>query len=567
MAARLPASLASAFTALPDPAYVLDGTGRVLACSRAGASAVGQPAEALVGRHWGELGFPPEEMARLETARARVMSLGEACHLEAPWATESGPRRHALVLTPLPAEDRGTGCVLVTARPLTDAEAVFSRAMELELAARAEVEQAERRRSFLYQAMTTLFTHPPDPQGMYTLLAHLAVPDLADWCLVDALEQGPWVTRVAAACLDPTQQQRAGELPTRTELREDAPVGLLRVLRTGEPELVPAVTDSLLRAAAAEPAHPALLRLLQARSYMIVPLRARGHTLGAVTFVSSGSGRRYGPDDLALAEDLCLRASLAIDNARLVGESRRAARAREDLLAVVSHDLKNPLGVVQLGAALLLRGAGARPGGESVAKQANRIQDATERMSRLISDLLDWGRLEAGGLPLEWGEHGISGLLGEALDAIRPLAEAKGLHLSVELPAVDMHVRCDRMRVLQVLGNLLGNAVKFTSAGGHLTLGARVRGGEVSIHVRDTGSGIAPDALPHIFDRYWQARDAASRGTGLGLAIAKGLVEAHGGGIQAESTLGEGSVFTFTLPSAASALPAHPPLARSASDA
>ncbi|WIG93595.1 ATP-binding protein [Myxococcus sp. SDU36] len=569
MAARLPASLATVFSALPDPSYVLDATGRVLVCSQAGAKTVGRLPQELEGRHWGELGFPPEELARLETARARVMRIQDTCELEAPWATQTGLRRHALVLSPLPSEDGEPCCVLVTARPLTDAEAVFSRAMELELAARAEVEQAERRRSFLYQAMTTLFTHPPDPQGMYTLLAHLAVPDVADWCLVDALEQGPWVTRVAAACLDPTQQERAGALPTRIELRDDAPVGLLRVLRTGEPELVPAVTDSLLRAAVAEPAHPALLRLLQARSYMIVPLRARGHTLGAVTFVSSGSGRRYGPDDLALAEDLCLRASLAIDNARLVGESRRAARAREDLLAVVSHDLKNPLGVVQLGAALLLRGAGAKPGGESVAKQATRIQDATERMSRLISDLLDWGRLEAGGLPLEWGEHGVAGLLTEALDSVRPLAEAKGLHLSVELPAADVRVRCDKVRVLQVLGNLLGNAVKFTTGGGHLTLGARQRGGEVSVYVRDTGSGIAPDALPHIFDRYWQARDAASRGTGLGLAIAKGLVEAHGGGIQAESTLGEGSVFTFTLPSTGGSapLPAQPPLARGATDA
>ncbi|NVJ02713.1 PAS domain-containing protein [Myxococcus sp. AM009] len=569
MAARLPASLATVFSALPDPSYVLDDTGRVLVCSQAGAKTVGRLPQELVGRHWGELGFPPEELARLETARARVMRLQDTCELEAPWATQAGLRRHALVLSPLPSEDGGPCCVLVTARALTDAEAVFSRAMELELAARAEVEQAERRRSFLYQAMTTLFTHPPDPQGMYTLLAHLTVPDMADWCLVDALEQGPWVTRVAAACLDPTQQERAGALPTRIELRDDAPVGLLRVLRTGEPELVPAVTDSLLRAAAAEPAHPALLRLLQARSYMIVPLRARGHTLGAVTFVSSGSGRRYGPDDLALAEDLCLRASLAIDNARLVGESRRAARAREDLLAVVSHDLKNPLGVVQLGAALLLRGAGAKPGGESVAKQATRIQDATERMSRLISDLLDWGRLEAGGLPLEWGEHGVAGLLTEALDSIRPLAEAKGLHLSVELPGADVRVRCDKVRVLQVLGNLLGNAVKFTTTGGDLMLGARARGGEVSVHVRDTGAGIDPDALPHIFDRYWQARDAASRGTGLGLAIAKGLVEAHGGGIQAESTLGEGSVFTFTLPSTggSASLPAPPPLGRGATDA
>lgn len=539
--------------ALPEPAYVLDAAGRVVASSAAGARAFGGQPGSLAGRHWGELGMAAEDVARLETARARVVSTGAPDTVELTWPSEEGPRRHLLTLTALPADGGQGAAVLLTARPLSEAEAVYARALELEQAARAEVEQAERRRSFLYQAMTTLFTHPPDPQGMYTLLAHLAVPDLADWCLVHALEQGPWVSRVAVACLDPAQEERTRALPARVELRDDAPVGLLRVLRTGEPELVPAVTDSLLRAAAAEPAHPALLRLLQARSYMIIPLRARGHTLGAVTFVASGSGRRYGPDDLALAEDLCLRASLAIDNARLVGESRRAARAREDLLAVVSHDLKNPLGVVQLGAALLLRGAGSKPGGESVAKQATRIQDATDRMSRLISDLLDWGRLEAGGLPLEWGEHTAASLVTEALDAIRPLAEAKGLSLHAELPADDVRARCDRVRVLQVLGNLLGNAVKFTPSGGHLTVGGFARGGEVALRVSDTGTGIAPEALPHIFDRYWQARDAASRGTGLGLAIAKGLVEAHGGTLQAQSTLGEGTTLTFTLPAASGA--------------
>ncbi len=546
MSTHLPSFL-GAFTALPDPAYVLDATGRILACSTSGARAFGQGPEGLVGRHWGELGVPLEDAARLDAARVQASTRGDAVTVELPWPVDAGLRRHALVLTPLPSEG-GARTVLVTARPLTEAEAVYSRALELEQAARAEVEQAERRRSFLYQAMTTLFTHPPDPHGMYTLLAHLAVPDLADWCLVDALEQGPFVSRVAVACLDPTQQERASALPQRIEKRDDAPVGLLRVLRTGEPELVPAVTDSLLRAAAAEPAHPTLLRTLQARSYMIIPLRARGNTLGAVTFVSSGSGRRYGPDDLALAEDLCLRASLAIDNARLVGESRRAARAREDLLAVVSHDLKNPLGVVQLGAALLLRGPGARPGGEIVTKQATRIQDATDRMSRLISDLLDWGRLEAGGLPLELGEHSVAGLVAEAMESIRPLAEVKGLHLHPQPPPEDVRTRCDRTRVLQVMGNLLGNAVKFTPAGGDLDVGAVVRNGEVCFHVRDTGAGIDAEALPHIFDRYWQARDAASRGTGLGLAIAKGLVEAHGGSIHARSTPGEGSTFSFTLP-------------------
>jgi PAS domain S-box-containing protein len=535
------------FEALPDPAYLLDETGRITACSAAGARTLGlQPSE-LRGRRWGELPVDLQILARLEAERTRALTAGSSRTLECSWPTPEGTGLHSFQLTPV-ADADGSSRVLITARSLSEAETVYARALELEQTARAEVESAERRRSFLYQAMSTLFAHPPDPQGMYTLLAHLAVPDLADWCLVDALEQGAWVSRAASACLDPTQEQKIRTLPQRLELSPDAPIGLLRVLRTGESELVPAVTDSLLRAASAEPHHPVLLSLLQARSYMIVPLRARGHTLGAVTFVASSSGRRYGQEDLVLAEDLCQRASLAIDNARLFGESRRATRAREDLLAVVSHDLRNPLNVVQLGAGLLLRERPGVPRDEHVVKHASRIRDASDRALRLISDLLDWGRLEAGRLPLELGEEDLASLLMEAVESVRALAEAHHLHVTLDVPEGLPRVRCDKTRVLQVLGNLLGNAVKFTGAGGHITLSARTCGAEISLSVHDTGKGIAAEHLPYIFDRYWQAKDTASRGTGLGLAIAKGIVLAHGGRIWAESTPGQGSTFCFSLP-------------------
>jgi len=537
-----------AFRAQPDPAYLLDETGRVLACSDAGAAVLGMPTELLIGQQWARLAPVLEDGARLESGFGTALASPVPHSVDALWPSSRGPRAHTFTFTAM-REEHKPPRLLVQVRPLTEAETVYARALGLEQAARAEVEAAERRQSFLYQAMTTLFAHAPDPQGMYTLLAHLAVPDLADWCLVDAVEQGPWVSRVAVAHLDPTQVESARALSTRVE-RRPALVGVLRVLQTGEPELVSAVTDSLLRAAASEPEHPEMLQRLEARSYMIVPLKARGHTLGAVTFVSSTSGRRYGPSDLALAEDLCVRASLAIDNARLFGESRRATRAREDLLAVVSHDLKNPLGVVQLASALLLRGSQGKPGAEQVQKQAGRIQSAGERMARLISDLLDWGRIEAGGLPLEPSVQDVASLAHEALESVRPLAEARGLKVMAELPTGDVRVRCDRTRVLQVLGNLLGNALKFTPEGGELTVGARVQRGEVQMWVRDTGAGIRAEALPHVFERYWQAKEAESRGTGLGLYIAKGIVQAHGGRIWAQSEWGKGSTFFFTLPSA-----------------
>ena len=159
--------------------------------------------------------------------------------LELSWPTPEGPTLHAFQLT-LVSGEPGDARVLVTARSLSEAETVYARALELEQTARAEVEAAERRRSFLYQAMSTLFAHPPDPQGMYTLLAHLAVPDLADWCLVDALEQDSWVSRVASACLDPTAGGEGPRpAPAPAELRADAPIGLCACCAPESPSWCP----------------------------------------------------------------------------------------------------------------------------------------------------------------------------------------------------------------------------------------------------------------------------------------------------------------------------------------
>jgi signal transduction histidine kinase len=281
---------------------------------------------------------------------------------------------------------------------------------------------------------------------------------------------------------------------------------------------------------------------------MVVPLVARDRILGTLILTSEDSGRRFGPSDLALAESLAHRAALAIDNARLYEEAQEALRSRDELLAIVSHDLRNPLDVIQFTVAMLRQTLPADETNSRARKHCDMIQRSSERMIGLIRDLLDFGTIEAGKLAIDTSTHDAATLVEEALTSARLMAAQKHIEIHADLSTEPGEVLCDRPRVLQVLANLLGNALKFTSEGGTVTVTVTGQPNEVRFAVADTGPGIPPESLPHVFDRYWQAKRTANLGTGLGLAIAKGIVGAHGGTIAVESTLGQGSTFSFTLP-------------------
>jgi len=251
---------------------------------------------------------------------------------------------------------------------------------------------------------------------------------------------------------------------------------------------------------------------------------------------------------------------LAVENARLAHAAERAARQREDVLAIVSHDLKNPLATVRLSAAVLHQKLARLPGGEALVSRVEAMDRAAVNMLGLITRLLDAARLDAGQpLAVEPRLEPMGELVGEALALIEPQASRGDLRLEQHLPP-GLTALCDRERVLQVLANLLGNAVKFTPAGGTVTVEALADDAEVRVAVRDTGPGIPEDEQPRLFQRHWQSRATAARGSGLGLYIAKGLVEAHGGRLWVDSTLGAGSTFTFTLPLPPERRPPHPTL-------
>lgn len=231
--------------------------------------------------------------------------------------------------------------------------------------------------------------------------------------------------------------------------------------------------------------------------------------------------------------------------ARVAAEE--AARSREEILAIVSHDLRNPLNAALMSAALLLE---LLPDGERTMErtQLQIIKRSTERMTRLIQDLLDVARIEAGHLSVEAHPIEVNALLREAVEVHLPVADVEGIRLEARVSGRGERILADHERLVQVLSNLVGNALKFTGKGGSILVTAEALEGEVRISVADSGPGIPAESLPHLFTPFWQARKADRRGAGLGLPIAAGIVEAHGGAIWAESEVGKGSTFSFTVP-------------------
>jgi signal transduction histidine kinase len=271
-------------------------------------------------------------------------------------------------------------------------------------------------------------------------------------------------------------------------------------------------------------------------------------TLGAIALVSSDPARPYTADDRLLAEELGRRAALAVDHARLYQAAQEAVAARDEVLSIVSHDLGNPLSAIRVSSRVVSRlldqGETAR-----ALEQVEGIRTAGAQMERLIRDLLEVRRIEAGRLRLVRRPEPVAALVTEAVAALQPLADDQGVTLESRLDgALTATLRVDADRVQQIFSNLIGNALKFTPTGGTITVGAAPFDDGVEFYVQDTGPGLSPEEIEHVFDRFWQARQLGSPGIGLGLSIARGMTEAHGGRIRVESEDGRGSRFLFRIP-------------------
>ncbi|HET6630126.1 MAG TPA: ATP-binding protein [Woeseiaceae bacterium] len=408
--------------------------------------------------------------------------------------------------------------------------------------ARAAAERARARLQTLAELHDDLASSL-EPDAALRLLAKRLAVRTADYCFTYAFD-GRSIRRVGMAHRDPARKQdvealAAADPPT---LQDEWGVG--PVIRSGEPMISTNVTHDVLERSLSSQSQRNALRRLEPGSVLLAPLKARGRTVGAIALITDASSpRAFEEGDLELARELASHAALLIDNSRLYSEATAAIRARDDMIAVVSHDLRNPLQSIASAAAVLQVDDSI----ERRTASAGAIRVATEQMDRLLRDLLDITQIDAGQLFVNREVTDVEFLVSEARTMFQDIARERSIDLQASVARGLPPVHVDRDRILQVLSNLLGNALKFVPSGGRIELSATFDAGRVRIAVTDTGPGIDDKNLPRVFDRFWRADRRKDRGAGLGLAVAKGIVQAHGGEIGVESRKGRGSSFYFLL--------------------
>ena len=403
----------------------------------------------------------------------------------------------------------------------------------------------EQRERFFAEVSQVMAAHL-DYYAALDAIAELLVPRVADFLFFDAVGADGKITRLVWRHADESRTMWLDEIrPIGFPSGAGHPAA--RIVGTKQPELVKDVTESWIEQTAASPGHAELLRGLNARSMLRLPLSDGNALLGVLTLGTADSGRAFDDSDVAFCANIATRLVAALRNAFLYTELQQAVKIRDEVTSIVSHDLKDPVHTIQMATAVLLDpeiGAEER----TRHQHARMIQRSATRMARLLEDLLDVAKSEGSSLAVVRKPTSLAPLVEEVVDALRLSSLDLGVDFTVRLPADLPLVSADDRRIVQVLTNLCANALKFTRRGGSVTVSAERDGEMIQLTVKDTGIGISRENLSHVFDRFWQAKRASRASAGLGLAIAKSIVEAHGGKIWVESTEGEGTTFHFTLP-------------------
>ena len=511
-----------------DAIVVVDAEGTVVYANPMAERLFGRDGAELVGT---SLGFPivAGETTELDVLSQRGPRVAEMRVVESRWD--------------------GRDACIASLRDITERKQAERDAQGLirEQEARKAAEELASRQRFLLEGSVALVA-TLDYDTTLARLATLCVTGVADWAVVFCTDREGHPERVEVAHRDPEKRALVGALRALLSTHE----GVHPIVESFNTHLVRRVdhVDAAVLDTLCHNSHEAeLVRALGADALLLLPMVARGRQIGGLVLVRTGAGRTFDDGTMALVEDIAVRGALALDNARLFDETRRAEKARSDLLAVVSHDLRTPLTAI-MGYAELLRMGIPRPLPPESVTHVERIRKSAQHLLYLMNELLTFTRLDAGHETLHVLETDVRDLVREVAVLIEPVAAERGLRVETSLPPEAVRVRTDPDKLRQVLLNLAGNAVKYTPAGAvYLGLASSHDGAVLS--VKDTGVGISAEDLKRIYEPFWQV-DPSQRsqdgGTGLGLSIVRRMVDLLGGRVDVESTIGAGTTFTVTIP-------------------
>jgi signal transduction histidine kinase len=462
--------------------------------------------------------------------------------------SDGGPR--AVEMRVVESEWEGETAYIASLRDVTERKVAEQQRFQLvrEQAARSAAEESARRLRYLLETTTTLASSL-DQEAILTTLPAMCAAEIADWAVVYSADATGVVKRLEAAHRDPSKAPLVRELE-HSSIDPQGQHPVLETLRTRKPILLNTFGEEGLTTLTLSDRQAAIARELRVASLMVVPMVARDRALGAIALISSDASRQFSDQDLALAQDIATRAALAMDNARLYEDARKANQTKTDFLAVVSHDLRTPLNAIMGYAELLMMGI-PEPVPPAASERLQRVRTSARHLLYLLDELLDFARLDSGKETLHVQEIDVNDVARDVAAVIEPLVTQRGLEFGLALPSHPLSIQTDPDKLRQVLLNLLGNAVKYTERGlVQLEVGEGPDGAAL-IRVTDTGVGIAQHHLGEIFEPFWQV-DATQRerqgGTGLGLSVVQRLVRLLGGEVSVESELGRGSAFTVVLP-------------------
>jgi PAS domain S-box-containing protein len=497
---------------------------------------------------------PPERPDELPGIMNRLKRGERIHHYETVRVKKDGSHLEvSLSISPIRAADGTITGAATIARDIGEqkkAERERARLLEAEQTARRRAEVIQGNVTFLARA-SEILAGSLDYQTTLGNVARLAVPYLGDWCTIDLVEDDGRFRRIALSHPDPEKVDLARRLQEKYPPNEQSSEAVMQVVRTGESVLVPEITPEALDRASMDDEQRTIIKGLGLRSYLVVPLPARGRILGVISFVFAESDRRYGAEEQSLAEDLGRRAAIAVDNARLYLQAQEALQLRNEFLSIASHELKTPLTSLQLQVQILERVMSRDMAAPMSSERAQHVlagaQRQVKRLSKLINDLLDVSRIAAGKVELELATVELGELVSDVIERFRSEAATVGspIALHVETNVVGSW---DPFRIDQVVTNLLSNAIKY-GLGNPIDVTVAAASGTARLCVVDHGIGIALDDLTRIFDRFERMTSVQSYGgLGLGLYIARQIVDAHGGTIGVSSEPSCGSTFTVELP-------------------